>query len=71
MRESFYSDPGLTKHPTPRAAPRVYVDPPKKDISQSWRKRDLAFVRGGFTNNILYEGKFLREESRNVKIKKR
>jgi len=37
MRESFYSDPGLMKNPTPRAAPRIYVDAPKKDILQSRR----------------------------------
>jgi hypothetical protein len=42
MRENFCSDTGLTKHPAPRAAPRMYVVPPKNDISQIRRKRDLA-----------------------------
>jgi len=69
MRESFYSDPGLMKNPTPRAAARIWIR--RKRYFAKSAKRDLAFVRAGFTISILYEGKFLREESRNVKIKKR
>jgi len=70
MRENFCSDPGLTKHPAPRGASYLCRCAEKRYFAES-AKHDLAFVRAGFTISILYEGKFLREESRNVKIKKR
>jgi len=70
MRENFCSDPGLTKHPAPRGASYLCRCAEKRYFAES-AKHDLAFVRAGFTISILYEGKFLREENRNVKIKKR